>query len=156
MRFFRHAEHALVLGGMSLIDGAERRDERWGEIILFSSKVAHWKPSMASRVIGSRLWWGDQYLGTIACNAPSLERLLLPSASPMPSAQPTSLGIGIYPIRKLCRIVLVAVVQSAEWTAADRPFGIDQQRKLLKYMFWKHLSQPRGLYHRRQRSGAGC
>jgi hypothetical protein len=45
------------------------------------------------------------------------------------------LGVRIYFIRKLCRKVLVAVAQSAEWTAADRPFGTDTApaRKLLKY-----------------------
>ena len=36
MRFFRHAEHGLVLAGMSFIDGTERRDERWDEIIPYS------------------------------------------------------------------------------------------------------------------------
>jgi hypothetical protein len=121
MRFFRHAEHALVLVGMSLIDGAERRDERWGEIILSSSEVAHWKPWMASRVIGSRL----RYLRYDRLHRTFPRVVVTAFCITAVFSTANILGVRIYFIRKLCRKVLVAVAQSAEWTAADRPFGTD-------------------------------
>jgi hypothetical protein len=84
--------------------------------------VAHWKPWMAaSRVIGSQLRYSrydrlhrtfPRVVVTAFCITAVFSTVNI-------------LGVRIYFIRKLCRKVLVAVVQSAEWTAADRPFGTD-------------------------------